>query len=480
MDRLKKYIPLIVVSFAAAALVLISLKIIGYGYLPQDDALRHAAKAISGKPWSEILVLRSEIKMDDHPGWHAILGFIHESTGWDQDGLVVFSIVTFFLAFCIIPVFFLKFPEFWLLALFCISLIERNFIMRLFLGRPYIISMAVVLIICFLWQRLKDKGFLSAAFVFLTVSIAILEWIHGVWYLLWLPILACCLAREWRVAFRLSVATALGFFLGACPTGNPFYILTEYIKETFLTVNSNFVINSYMVGEFRPFGGDIPVIFFVCSLLVLRYKRGEWDRRRVDNPIFLLGVIGWLLGFIVVRFWVDWGLPALTVWVTLELQDMFKDLINALSWRRILLTTCLSVMVFLSITNDSESRWTSNVGKPYLSQKDPAQAQWLPQPGGIIYSSSMAIFYDTFFHNPDAPWRYMLGFSPWMPLEDQIIYRNIRRSGEYAAYEPWIKKMRPQDRLAIILPAGLYPPIPQLEWYRIGDIWIGRLLKKAQ
>src|ERR1041385_5000675 len=54
-----RYVPLGAWVIVIMTVILIPSKIISYGYLPQDDALRHAAKAVSGKPWSEILV-RSE------------------------------------------------------------------------------------------------------------------------------------------------------------------------------------------------------------------------------------------------------------------------------------------------------------------------------------------------------------------------------------------------------------------------------------
>ena len=48
--------------------------------------------------------------------------------------------------------------------------------------------------------------------------------------------------------------------------------------------------------------------------------------------------------------------------------------------------------------------------------------------------------------------------------------------GDAEAYDPWVKKMRPEDRLAIRGGRGASPGIPQLEWeYGVSGIWIGRL-----
>ena len=42
LDPIRRYVPLIVWTIAIAVVLFIPLKIIGYGYLPGDDALRHA------------------------------------------------------------------------------------------------------------------------------------------------------------------------------------------------------------------------------------------------------------------------------------------------------------------------------------------------------------------------------------------------------------------------------------------------------
>ena len=56
-ERFRRYVPLAVWLILAAVLLLIPFKIISYGYLPGDDALRHCAKAVSGKSWPEIIVV---------------------------------------------------------------------------------------------------------------------------------------------------------------------------------------------------------------------------------------------------------------------------------------------------------------------------------------------------------------------------------------------------------------------------------------
>ena len=130
------------------------------------------------------------------------------------------------------------------------------------------------------------------------------------------------------------------------------------------------------------------------------------------------------------------------------------------------------------MTADSGSRWTYNLTTEYLKEGAPEYAEWLPEPGGIIYSNDMTLFYQTFFKNPKAPWRYILGFeSSIMPPEDLAVLRKIQWNFEAdKAFEPWVKKMRPQDRLIIRRNFYAKPNISSLEWYYAATgTWIGRL-----
>jgi hypothetical protein len=64
-----------------------------------------------------------------------------------------------------------------------------------------------------------------------------------------------------------------------------------------------------------------------------------------------------------------------------------------------------------------------------------------------------------------------------MPKEDFEIYHKVLWNfGDAKAYEPWVKRMRPEDRLVIRGGRGGPPNIPQLEWYyAVSGIWVGRL-----
>jgi hypothetical protein len=480
LDGIRELIPVTVFCLAIAVIVCMPLRIMSYGFLPPDDAMRHAAKVISGKNWDQILVVRPEFKMDSHPGWHALLGLIHRVSGCDQDGLVSFSVIFLFTLFCIIPIFFLDFPETWLLSLLACIVIAPTLIFRLLLGRPFMFTMAVILTLCFLWPRLKGKKAPYAVMGVLTVLIALSTWIHAGWYLFALPVVCFFMAREWRAGLRFVICTATGIIIGASLTGHPYMFLKQTFIHMMLALG-NVSAQRLLVGEFQPFGGEAMLVLFILVMLVWRKLRGKWERSAVDNPIFMLAVTGWALGFIASRFWTDWCMPAAIFWVMAEMNGFFREKIEPASWRRVFLAFALSGALFLAVTADVNSRWTYNLTTEYLSQSDPKQAEWLPAPGGIIYSDEMRVFYQTFFKNPKAPWRYILGFEPaMMPPEDLAILRKIHWNFQSVkAFEPWVRKMRLQDRLIIRGGSNTKPDIPGLEWYYAAtDTWIGRLPKK--
>src|SRR5271157_826011 len=96
---MEKLVRSAVLFICLAALLLTCLQILGLGFSPVDDALRPVAKVISGKEWQAILVIRPEITMYSHPGWHFILNQVSRFTGPDPTLLLNFSVAFFFLLF---------------------------------------------------------------------------------------------------------------------------------------------------------------------------------------------------------------------------------------------------------------------------------------------------------------------------------------------------------------------------------------------
>jgi hypothetical protein len=141
--RLRRYVPLAVWAVAILTVLAIPLKIIGYGYLPPDDTLGDAAKAVSGKPWPEILVIGPAFMMDHHFGWHWLLREIFLWSNCSTETLVLLIVVTMFVVSGWSALACLKRPEVWLVALmvFCLS---SNVPQRLMLGRPFALTITVL------------------------------------------------------------------------------------------------------------------------------------------------------------------------------------------------------------------------------------------------------------------------------------------------------------------------------------------------
>jgi len=480
---LKRYVPLSVWIVVVFTIIVIPLKIIGYGFLPMDDALRHAAKAVSGKSWQQILVMRDDFQIDPSPGWQKILQWIHDWQNCSAETLVIFSVVALILLVTLSALPWLRRPEAWLAALFAAAIFIPACTTRFARGRPYLLTDAVLITILFLWSRQENDRPRRLALLLTPLLVAASAWIHGSWYLLCLPGAAILLAGFWRSAFWYGGCWLAGSFLGCALAGHPFEFLFQSVRHMF-GVFGNIVVIHQLEPEMYPSDGEISAVLAVVTLILCRKMLLGWNPRALLNPVFMMMVLGWLLGLKMRRFWWDFGTPAFMVWVALELQEHFEKHLSLDSARRLLVTLGIAAGFFLGFTSDRESRWTANLTTEYLTPDTPGVAGWLPESGGIIYNSDMDVFFQTFFKNPMADWRYILGFeSGLMRPEDLETLRKIQwnHGAAFAAYEPWVKQMRPADRMILRAPGGNPPGIPELEWhYAASGLWIGRLPQAAK
>ena len=476
-EKFRRYVPLAVWVIVALVILAIPLKIISYGYLPGDDALRHCAKAVSGKPWTEILVVGDTFKIDQSIGWHNILGAVHAATGWSAEGLVIFSVVALFIVVngALLP--WLKRPEAWLVALLA-AMVVSDLPQRFLLGRPFNLSIAVLMVILFVTQKSKPQLKYFLAFAGL---IAASTFIHGVWYLWLLPVTAFCFAGEFRWSLLIAGAWLTGTIFSALLTGHP----ADYISHALMmAVNGvgQHTTNRTEVTELQPFAGDILAVIIVGALVALRFFTKANAVSFARNPAFWLVCGCWILGFRVSRFWEDWGWPALMVLIVTEVGFLFLAKFSTDSTRRLLLTIILALATFLAVTSDLGGRYTKNLTWQFLSVAEhPELDGWLPDNGGILYAADMGIFYQTFYKNPRADWRYILGYEPaLMPAEDFETYHSILwNNGDAKAYAPWVTKMKAADRLVIHGNGNERPNLPQLEWnYGVSGLWIGRTPRK--
>ncbi|MEI8079900.1 MAG: hypothetical protein WCH61_09780, partial [bacterium] len=266
--------------------------------------------------------------------------------------------------------------------------------------------------------------------------------------------------------------------IGATITGQPVTFLLQTWQHLFLSIGQH-TFSTSLVTEFQPGRGDALLVLLVGLVLVWRRARGGWRWSCVDNPVFYVAALGWLLGLAITRFWTDWGVPALMAWLALELQPVLVRAMPRRAWARVVTVAVAVMFLFLVIAPDRGGHWTQNILVERISAADPDQAPWLPAPGGILYSDSMQVFYETFYENPHGDWKYILGFEPgWMPPDDLKILRDIQLYQGGKCFQAWVKKMRPADRLILCAGPEAPPSIDGLEWhYPAKNRWSGRLLQ---
>jgi hypothetical protein len=475
-----RLVPLLVLAAAFVVVLLLPLKIISRGYLPPDDALADAAKAITGKPWPEILVLKSDYAIDNHIGWHALLRHAYLWTKCGDESLVLFSMTALFtlVGWSALP--WLKRPEAWLITLILTLGVQTPFMGRFMLGRPFLISMFSLMTILFLWQARGSSPPVKRDCAAMTGLIALAVLLHGVWYFWALPVAAFFLARQWRWTAALAACWMTGAILGAVCTGQPVVYLTEAWRQAWGVIASHSA-QSTLVPELQSTSGNWFPLLLMGGLLMLRQLAKLPARPWNIQPAFWLACMGWVLGFQSERFWDDWGMPALMVLLALDLDLFLETRLPAHSLKRLVLAGILAVTLFLAATNNADYRWSASAGGEYPAADDPNLAGWLPEPGGIFYETDMEFFYHAFFRNPTAPWRYTTGFEPaFMPPDNFITYERILINYTNPdAYLPWVKKMRPQDRMVLSARSNPSSFLPELEWKRAaGTLWLGRLPRK--
>jgi hypothetical protein len=414
--------------------------------------------------------------MDHNPGWHWLLQQVNRRTGLGPDALVTVSVLGLFVVALVLPGFGLRRPEAWAGALLICQMVFPTLIARVMLGRPFALTIGIVLALLLLWRRPDEEKPSWALLAGTTCLLAISAWMHGAWYLFGLVICAFVLAGQCRSAAWLAGCWVSGTLLGALATGHPFAFLWNALRIVFNAFSGD-VLQRMLVTEFWPSDGNVIALLAIVVLLFWRSSSGRWTWACVNNPIFILVVLGWILGLRVARFYADWAAPALLLWMALELAEHLGRLIREDAPQRLAVAVALSLSLVFATTADAGGRWTNSLSIEFLSAEDPEMAPWLPEADGVMYAADMTVFYQTFFKNPHAPWRYILGFEPtFMPPEDLKIYRNIQRNfGAYKAYGPWVNKMRPEDRLVIRAGASAAPTVPGLEWhYTARDLWLGR------
>ncbi|MGB7767546.1 MAG: hypothetical protein WBN22_01665 [Verrucomicrobiia bacterium] len=475
----QRYVPLFAWIIVLSTLFLVPLKILSYGFVPGGDARRHIAKAFTDKSDSQVVVLRPGFKLDHNPGWEWVLRRVQKATGWDSGQITVFAVITLLLGVFYSALPWLRRPEAWLAALLA-ELVALPYLMdRLVQCRPLLIPEGILIALLFVWSR-TDPGNPSWCKIILTAAaFCLATWMDGAWFLWGFLFAAFLLAREWRKLLWLLGCWSVGTAVAAALTGSPVQFLEQTIRLA-ATVTFEKAPQWVLVGEMTPSRGEFETLVLVAVVFLWRRQQGRTTSALLNTPVFWLIVICWILGLKADRCWADWGMPAVLVWLTLQFEETFTTYCEATAPKRLLLCALIAFPLFLQSTNDLDRRYSASAGEQFVDAHDLDLQGWLSGKDGIFYCAQMAFYYDTFYKNPAADWRYILGYEPAiMPEADLKILRSIQLShGALEAYGPWIQKMRPSDRLVIYSPAQ--PDLPQLEWHHaVGEIWIGRLPEKS-
>lgn len=486
--KIKNYESMLGLLLVILVFILIPFKILSTGWTPVDDANRHVAFSTLDAKWSDILVIDEKFDTDHNAGWHQILRFLYKKCKLDKEDLMYFSVAGLFLLLNICGLIISPSPICWCLPLLILMNVDSGICARLLLGRPYIVSCAVTLLILWLWGVKKENGStildnFYAKYLLTILIFSLGVWIHGTWYIFLLIPFSFFLAGKTSDALKLTLCIVLATIIGAALTGNFTHFLYYHFAATY-SIYSEPTYNWLLVSENAT---GCQSVYWAIAVALIVYlcnrKCGYKLKQLADDPVFIMVLLCWLGGIFVIRFWIDWGRMALLVWLTQRINELIKNSAS-LNSPRVRYSLFLFILTALTIcfVNDADGRYTKYVLAQPIDFYNEATIDklkgWEPGEGGIVYSSNMGAFYHHFYMYPTAKWKYILGFeSGIMKQEDKATLRNIGYTGLEEAYTPWVNKMTEKDRLILHKKLSSFP---QLEWERGSRTWwIGRLKKKS-
>lgn len=482
LDFLEKKSKLLSLLIISIVFLIIPMKIIQYGWLPSDDALRHVAFSSVARQWKDVLVIKEELESDHNPGWHQILRFLHDKLNVSKIGLLRLSVIGLFLLINITGILISPNPVCWLLAIAFILICDYGIFGRMLLGRPYLVSCAATLIMLRLYglpnssEEFSDKKKKIIRIIAVLLSVALSTWIHGSWYLFFLIPFSFLFAKKHRECTELSCIILIGTLLGGLFTGDLIVFFRFHYLATF-NIFTEKTFNWLLVREFASGAHNTNFILLVLAIISLSVYKNKLTVKKLSlDPAFIMTLLCWLLSIMVIRFWVDWGSMALLFWLSYRFKDLI-DSSETLKEPRVKYSLFLFVIlaVYFMTTNDGGGRYSKEVFDQPIDFTEERLAGWAPEPGGIVYSDSMSVFYKHFYEYPNAPWKYILGFeSAIMPDEDRKVLRrigyNFRLPDEFL---PWINKMTKADRLITVGSVGNFPQLESIRGAR--NYWIYRL-----
>lgn len=472
-DRLSRSALLLLVL---AVFFLIPLRIMAYGYMPGDDTLRHTAFAVANRHWGDLLLLdpRFPAWMDMHPGWHGFLRAIHDFTGWDQVRLVSVSVVLAYWVFTFSGALASGNPPAWFLACAIMSVLEPALLGKLTLGRPLFFTMTAVAVVMLVWTRRQPLRLpleIGVVFTALTVNILMHPSSWYLWAIVVPPLVVC---RQWRSLLMLVTGWTFALLVAWVVNGayNGIVLPIEMLRVALLDGKT---LGPNLVSEFQPTGGPVMGLLAMALVLLARTSAGADLRKELFRVDLVLVLTAWIMGLYVGRFWIEWGLPAMAVWFARNIAEGLG--LGVTGFRRRFDTAIVFGMaaatLYLAPTADVGGRYTNALRNPLLMAPFADFAPELPEPGGVLYSVDMTVFYTIFQRMPDLQFRFSTGMEPGlMPAEDLKVLRAIQTTGLLRDYKPWFDKMTPKDRVLLRWPTQ--PQWEGMEFRPFYGAWMGR------
>ena len=456
--------------------LVVPLRIIGLGFMPPDDALRHTAFAVVDRAWGDVILLdpRFPAWMDPHAGWHELLRAVHRVTQWDQGALVTFSVVLALWAFTFGGLIMSGNPPAWLSACAIMAMVEPALFFKLALGRPLFASVTAVMVLLFLWTRRQPLR-LSHEIAIVGLVLSVSLYIHpSSWYLWGIAVPPLVVCRRWRALGALAAGWGVALLVTCLLNGwyNAIVLPLEILQVALLQGGTT---AQNLVPELQPSGAPVMGLMGMVLVLLARKAAGHDLQAEWRAPDLAFVVTAWVMGLYVSRFWFEWGLPAMAVWYTRQIGEEMGFGFAGLHRRVVppVLVGVAAATFYLAQTADLGGRYTSMLRNPLFITPVEELAADLPEPGGVLYAANMAPFYGIFHRLPQAPFRFSTGMEPGlMPAEDLKVLRAIEATDQTSAYTPWFDKMRGADR--IVVRGATAPEWPGMEFKRFYGAWIGR------
>jgi hypothetical protein len=461
---------------ALALFLLVPAKVVSYGYLPIDDALRHSAYAVTDRTWGDIMLLNPRLSPDNdgQAGWHSFLRLVHRTTGWSPIQLVDFSVIVAFIVFAMSGLIASGNPPAWLLACAVMAVIEPAIFLKLLLGRPLFLTMAAVVVLNFIWSRGNAWSSMKEGVIVFCVLAVDITAHSSAWYLWAIAIAPLTLCQRWRSLriFLVAWVAAVGV---ACLVNGLWNGLITPIMGLWLGFLQANTFGTNLVSELQPSGAPWIGLLVPALIIAIRAFRGLPVRDQLMTVDAWFVIVAWTLGLYVGRFWVEWGLPALAVWITRQAAATLD--ITARGMRRtnetLLVFGLVAAVFYVSLTVDLRGRYTNVLRHPMLWAGAEEIEGELPEEGGILYSTDMSAFYILFQRFPEAKFKYALAMEPGsMRPEDQKVLRSVQSTGKLEEYKPWFQKMQPKDRILIY--QSTKPEWEGIEFRKFFSGWMGR------